>query len=357
MNGKHMTHVLAVAAAGVMAFACSPEPVHVAIMTKLEAGSLVGSSEVNAAHMAIEDMGMNGMVVVDAYDDGWIPEKTELAWDSIRKDGIDLVITSHVSSCAIALARLAADQDVLIFVTGATTTELTGKADRFVRNVPDLNDEQTDIAAWVRAKAPASILIVCDTDNDAYTKPALKVFTSELGGIPWRTVSVSMRAIDADAVRAGMEAAPYDLLYFLIGGYLSTTGVLAQLGRLVQPECVVLFTPWMKTPALLETAGSALDGAYLPSFYPARGTDSRVDSYIDRYKAKYGYAPTFISLNVYSAMEILLDRIRQGIRSPGKILDSIVGTEVQTSFGPLSFDRYGDNQRPVYMIDDIAGEF
>jgi branched-chain amino acid transport system substrate-binding protein len=340
-----------------LTLSCAPETISIALMTKLEAGSLVGSSEVNAARMAIDDAGLSSRVRIVPYDDAWQPDKAAQAWRQLRSDGIDLVITSHVSTCAIVIAELSAGQDVLVIVTGAATNELSGKDDENLRIVPDVDVEQKAIAQWMRDRNPSGILVVRDTDNWAYTEPALRSFARELGGLPFRELLVSIGAVDAPALKQGMLERPFDILYLLVGSHNAAAGTLAQLGRLVQPGCLVVFTPWMKTPALVETAGAALQGAYMPSFYPQRGSSPKVDGYIDRYKEKFGYAPTYISLNVYVAAELLAQRIGAGIRTPKALRASFVDSAVESSFGQLRFDRYGDAQLPLYMIDDIAGEF
>ena len=337
--------------------ACSPGPVRIAVMTKLESGSLVGSSEINAARMAVEDRGMGGRVVIVPYDDGWLPDKTRVAWERLRADGIDLVVTSHVSTCALVVAELCEGQDVLVFVTGATTGLLTDRADAIIRNVPDVHDEQAAVAAWVRSRSPSRVVLLRDTDNWAYTEPARDAFLAGLGTSAWREVTVSMQDLDMDAARAALAAEPYDFLYLLIGGAQSAAGTYAQLGRLLEPDCDILFTPWLKSSNLVAAAGPALEGAWIPAFYPKRGTDPAVDGFVDRFRESFSYAPNFVGLNVYAAVEILLDRLADGKRRPRDILASIVGHELRTSFGPLRFDAEGDVERPIYMIDDIAGEF
>ncbi|MGD9938671.1 MAG: ABC transporter substrate-binding protein [Clostridia bacterium] len=336
---------------------CSPPPVCIAIMTKLEAGSLVGSSEVNAARLAVQDAGMGKQVEVLAYDDGWVPERTAEAWKELRAAGINLVVTSHVSTCAVVVAELTADDDVVVLVTGATTNALTGLDDQIIRTIGDVQAEQRAMADWVRSRNFSSILVIRDTDNWAYTQPAIEAFASAAGPAAIRVIDISVSEPDLAELGASMAEAPFDLLYLLIGGSQTIAGTFAQLGRSLQPDCAVLFTPWLKTPALVETAGPALEGAWIPAYYPARGSDATVDAYVDRYRSLYGYAPNFLSLNVYAAVELLLQNIEAGRRKPSDIRQALAGAQWSTSFGSLIFDQYGDVVRPLYMIDDIAGEF
>lgn len=357
------TRILAAALLGIAAFAlaaCSPEPLpRIAIMTKLEDGSLVGSSEVNAARMAIEERGLDGRAVIEAYDDGWAPEKALAAWERLRADGVRFIVTSHVSTCAVALAERSAGEDVLVMIAGSATDALSGRDDENLRIIMDVRGEQAEAASWVLSRGYSSVLVARDTDNWAYTEPALAAFQAALGpgGPRLRVATLSIGALDAAALREELGREPFELLYVLVGAHNSAAGGVAQLGRLVEPDCAILFTPWMKTPAIVETAGDALRGAFMPAYYPARGRDARVDGYIDAFRRRYGYTPTYISLNVYAAVHMLIDRFEDGVVSPAAVKASVVGRRVDTPFGPVDFDEYGDARRPLYIIDDIAGEF
>jgi ABC-type branched-subunit amino acid transport system substrate-binding protein len=255
------------------------------------------------------------------------------------------------------VAELSAVADVVVLVTGATTDKLSGLEDQIIRTIGDVREEQQAMAEWVSSRNFSSILVARDTDNWAYTEPAIEAFADAAGPARLRVVDVSVSAPDPAGLRAAMALEPFDLLYLLIGGSQTIAGTFAQLGRSLQPECAVLFTPWLKTPALLETAGPALDGAWIPAYYPARGEDPEVDAYIDRFRSLYGYTPNFISLNVYAAVELVLQNIAAGRREPSAIRQALSGAQWSTSFGTLLFDSFGDVKRPLYMIDDIAGEF
>lgn len=349
--------ILGLAVSMLCLLSCTPPPVRIALMTKLEAGSLVGISEVNAVRLAVEDAGMGGQVEVVPYNDGWIPEGAEKAWRELRASGIDIVVTSHVSTCALVVAELAKAEDVIILVTGATTNALTGLDDRIIRTINDVRSEQTAIARWAESRGYSSILVLRDTDNWAYTQPAIESFAGIVGSEKLRVIEVSAASPDLERLKAAMVEAPFDLLYLLVGGSQTIAGTFAQLGRLIQPNCAILFTPWMKTPDLMQTAGPALKGAWIPSYYPPRGADPRVDAYMSRYRDRYGYAPNFISLNVYAAVELILQNIAAGRRTPAKMKEALVETSWVTAFGELFFDSTGDVERPLYLIDDIAGEF
>ncbi|MBN1241906.1 MAG: amino acid ABC transporter substrate-binding protein [Spirochaetales bacterium] len=340
---------------------CARAVLRVALLTKLESGSLVGASEANAATLFLEERasaGKAGDIEVVPYDDAWLPDKALLAYERARADGIDFFITSHTSTCAIGLEPAMRRDGVFAMVTGSATTALSGKDDLILRNVPDLTFEQERIADYVSGLPGTSVLVLRDLDNGAYTEPAFWAFSRGLVGKDLRLHDVRMSALDLGQVREAMLEKPFDVLYVLVGAYQASAGTFAQLAASINPEARIVFTPWLKTPALAASAGRALERSTLPSHYPAKGQDERVDGYIERFEARFGYVPTFISLNVYAGLETLAAAWDSGARTPLEFKRWILERgEVPTSFGTAVFDRYGDSNTPIVMIEDPRREF
>jgi len=333
-------------------------PVKVAVMTKLDTGSIVGISEVDGARFFLEQNNIQNIEIIP-FDDAWDPEKTKEVYQEIRAQGIDIIVTSHTSTCSLALKELvdAEGDEVLIFNTGATSDKLSGQDDMFIRNVVDVHTEQRFIAEAINAAAWPKLLIVRDIDNAGYVDPALTYF-KQYYRAPVQVLDVSMKKMQMEELRSQLTASGFQSLYLLVGGYQTNAGAVAQLARTLVPDCPIMYTPWLKTPTIIETAGTSLSGSLMPAHYPPRGTDAAIDAYVDAFKNRYGYSPTFISLNVYQAIEILQQGLDAGLRSPAELKQFVLEQDsIETTFGKISFDEYGDSQSPLYFITDIAKEF
>jgi len=333
-------------------------PVKVAVMTKLDTGSIVGISEVDGARFFLEQNNIDNIEIIP-FDDAWDPDKTRKVYQEIRAQGIDIIVTSHTSTCSLAMKELAdaEGEDVLIFVSGATSNKLSGQDDMLLRNVADVETEQRFIAEAIRAAAWPNLLIVRDIDNLGYVDPALAFFKKYYPA-PMQVLDVSMSNMQMETLRSQLAASGFQSLYLLVGGYQTNAGAVAQLARTMVPDCPIMYTPWLKTPTILETAGSSLEGSLMPAHYPPRGTDPAIDAYVDAFKDRYGYSPTFISLNVYQAIEILEQGLAAGFYSPAELKRFILEQDsVKTTFGEVAFDEYGDTQAQLYFITDIAKEF
>lgn len=64
-----------------------------------------GISEVDSAKFYLKNNGIENIEIIP-YNDGWDPDRIESVYKEIREDGIDIIIASHPSSCALELLEL-----------------------------------------------------------------------------------------------------------------------------------------------------------------------------------------------------------------------------------------------------------
>ena len=337
--------------------ACRQNKLDVAVMTKLEAGSLVGSSEINASKLFLDDYDVRNLDIVP-LDDGWNPVKAVEAYGELKKRGIRVLITSHTSICAIALEKAINRDHVLTFVAGAATPLLTDKDDYIIRNIQDVESEQKSIAGYINGLPGNSVIIIRDTDNYAYTGPALERFRRHVKKRIGVVIDISISNFKIDEINRRIGAHDIGIAYLLIGGYNIASGNIAQAIRNANPNTRIIFTPWMKTPTLLDTLGDAVGNTVMPSHYPPRKKGGAIDDYFTRFKKRFGYSPTYISLNVYTALEILHDAVSAGYTDPDAIKRYIIGKKkFKTRFCDIEFDDQGDINAPLYFITDLSKEF
>jgi len=327
-------------------------------MTKLESGSLVGVSEIDSAKLFLKSNGIDNMEIVP-YDDGWNPERVESVYNEIREDGIDIIIASHTSSCALELLEIVKNEDdpVIVFITGSTTDRLSGANDNIYRVIQDVEKEQKSIAEYIGLQNHENVLIIRDTVNYGYTEPAIEYFKKYYDGNT-NVINIEVSNFNSIDLEEQMREFQFDTVYLLIGGYQTNSGVIAQLAVKLNNEVDIYYTPWMKTPNILNTAGNSIDQSVMPSHYPPRGTDKKINSYLDSFENEYEYVPTFISLNIYKVMEIINQNIVQGNDDPTSMKSNIDRVlTFETKIGPVNFDEFGDTDSKLYFIDDIKREF
>ncbi len=148
-------YILAIAA---LALACGTLPtacsrggkVKIAVMTRLQSGSTVGSSQVNATKLFLEERGVRNIEIVP-FNDDWEPKRAVEAYTEMRAQGLRaLLITSQrFHLCALALRESINRDRVLTMVTGSATDDSRGSRDYIFRNVQDVRTEQKSIAEYV----------------------------------------------------------------------------------------------------------------------------------------------------------------------------------------------------------------
>lgn len=358
MQKKMVLLFIFIVSFSVLSGCVSNKPVKVAIMTKLEAGSIIGSSEVDGVRMFLKEKGITNVELVP-FNDGWDPTMIKAAYEEVRAQGINIIITSHTSTCALELKKLTdLEQDkVLVFVTGSTTNLLSNLDDNNIRVVQDVASEQTSIAKEIQSHNYKHLLIVRDLDNNKYTEPALEFFKKNYSG-KVTLIDISIKNLDMSQLKNDIKDLNYDAVYTLIGGNQTSSGSIAQLAWVINPNITVYFTPWNNASTVLETAGKAIDVCIMANHYPPKNNQPGVKAYFDHFKATYNYAPTYNSLHVYRAMSVLSSAINANKTTPTQIKAYLIKQKTaDTDFGSLEINAFGDVDMPLYFIDNIKDAF
>ena len=351
--------VLMAGTAAVMLWSRRTYPV--TLVTKFDSGSVVGSSEINAAHLFLEEH-PETRLTLESVNDDWNPARSAAVYKELLAAKTALVITSHPSNSAVATLKYLDDLSMLTLCTASTSILLSDRDDALLRIIPDARLEQESIARWCTSYGEeGTMLVIQDIGNRPYTDPAYAVFRSiiEEDG-KWNLVHRPMVISDVPFSEAAavMAEQAYDMLYILAGSYQFAIGNLAHLFHTRHPEGAILLTPWTRSPALVETAGPALDKIILPSHFPSRFKSPEVASFLDEFEERFNYSPTSMSLGVYQAMEILHQMIEAGHDTPESIRQAVIEKGVFTTrFGELWFNRFGDVVSPYYFITDLSREF
>ncbi|WP_295449402.1 ABC transporter substrate-binding protein [uncultured Thiodictyon sp.] len=335
-----------------------PPPIPVGVVAWLASAAVVGSSEMNAADLFLEEHPLS-RIRVRPVDDQWQADKTVPAIAAAMGEGVRFFVSTHPSKCAVASIQLFADSRALLINTASTSPALTGKDDYFLRIVADAPQEQRAIARYVDQLPGTRILVLQDEGNLPYTDPAFQAFSAELQSRgQWQIVHrpLMVANFNPDEFHSIM-AEPYDALYILAGSFQAAIGNIAQLFHHLHPAAPILLTPWARSPAILETAGPAIDRIILPSQYPARRDAPAIDAYFRRFHARFGYQPHAMTIGVWQALELLDQSFSRGYDTPAQVKHYLLSLPIyQTSLGPIAFDPNGDVSRTFYFIQDLKQE-
>lgn len=350
--------VIAITATAVIYRFPKEKPIPVGVLAWLASGAVVGSSELNAGDLFLEEH-PNSLIRIFPVDDQWNPVMTRPAVEEAMGNGVRFFVTSHPSKCAVAMMSLFEEPRSLAIVAAATSPALTGKDDYTLRIIADAEHEQRSIARYVNNMEGKRILVLQDEGNLPYTDPAFKFFFSELEALgKWHIVhrKLMVSNFNPDELTPIMKE-HYDALFILAGSYQAAIGNIAQLFHHLHPDASILLTPWARSSAILDNAGPAISKIILPSQYPSRHNDSALDNYFRRFQARFGYEPHSMTIGVRQALELLDSAFSQGHRTPEDVKKYLLSVKVhKTSLGAISFDQFGDVVQPFYFIVDLERE-
>lgn len=336
-----------------------PVRVAVGIDHPLLYGAGIDPSDRNTAQLFLEDHPHSPIRLVDQFNS---VEPTQAPEDiqAVIEGGVRFFVTTQASSHAVPSQHLFANgEPALAINVSATSTQLSGQDDQFLRVIPDLALEQRAIARQMRQLPGRRLLVIQDTGNLAYTKPALAEFLRELQqGEDWQVTvhPQHLRSFDPRRHQAVL-AQPYDALYVLGGGFNPLIGNICQWFHQANPEATIVLTPWARSPTIAANAGPATSRILIASPYPARGDNPVLDAYLARFEERFGYEPYVMAIATRQALELLDQAFRQGHRSPSAVKRYLLGRrEHPTSFGPIQFDASGDMQAQFHFIRKPTGQ-
>ena len=307
-------------------------------------GSTVGFTQHENAMFLLEEF-PNTLIRPVAIDDKLNQELSEQLVREAIDQGTRFFITSHPSSCAMAIKDLFNDSRALMLVTASATPDLSQRDDSILRLLHDTNQEQKMIAHMVHKMPGKRLLVLQDDGNLPYTDPAFTYFRKELESLgKWKIVNhkVTVSQFDPEQIEPLLRG-EFDLLYILAGSYQKTIGNLAQLFHKIHADVPIILTPWAYSRGIMDAAGPAasriLDYNLLATSY---GKQAAQD-FIRRLDSRFGQITPIISVGVRQALELLDQAFSKGHTTPESVKNYLLtlGTH-QTSLGRVSFDRFGD---------------
>ena len=346
--------LLVVAASGWLWWRQRPLPV--AVDLPLAHGAVLNPTPRLTGELVLQDRPASRIRLVNLFNRN-DPASAAGNIAALKRRGVRLFITTPPSNFVVPSLGQFARGDALAINASAASSAISGRNDFLFRVVPDVVQEQRAIAAALQRWRGRRLLVLQDTGNLSYTKPALASFRAELqrrGGWRLEVRPLHVSAFDPRRDRALMQG-NFDALYVLAGSFQPAIGNISQLWHQLHPTAPILLTPWARSPAVVANAGPAAAHTWLVSPYPARRLDPRLDHYLQRFERRYGYTPYAMAFAIRQALELLDQALASGASSPAQVKRYLLAKpEHPTSFGPIRFDAHGDVQANFHVFPASA---
>lgn len=335
-----------------------PLPVAVGVDLPLVEGAAVDPTDRHVADLFLEDHRGSRIRLQNLLNHP-DPASGPKSIATLKRRGVRLFITTQASSHAVPSLGQFNSGDALAINVSATSNALSGRNDFFLRVVPDLVQEQQAIARALARFKGRRLLVLYDTGNLAYTKPALTEFRTALSRLgPWQVQARPLLVSRFDPKRdQALMQGDFDALYILAGSFQPGIGNISQLFHQVHPQAPILLTPWARSPAITENAGPASARMWLISPYPARRHDAPVNHYFQRFERRFGFTPYAMGIGTHQAMELLDRALASGAQTPADVKRYLLSkAEHPTRFGPIRFDANGDVQARFHVFPAKADQ-
>jgi branched-chain amino acid transport system substrate-binding protein len=336
-----------------------------------EYGSLTGSeatfgqSTHNGIMLAVEEFNAAGgfkgrKIDVKTYDDqGKSQEAGTVVTRLITEDKVVAVLGEVASSLSIAGGRVAQQYGVPMISPSSTNPQVTQIGDMISR-VCFIDPYQGYVVAkFTRENLKLDQVAVLFDQGQAYSKGLkddfVKAFT-QMGGKVVSEQAYTGGDQDFSAQLTTLRAANPQAIF--IPGYYTDVGNIALQARKLGLNATLLGGDGWDSAKLAEIGGAAIDGAYYSNHYSHEEQRPEVQTFVQKYKAKYGQVPDGLAALGYDAANLLFDAMKRSPSLGGKDLAKAIADtkDFHAVTGVISMDQDRNAKKPAVVLQMKGGQ-
>ncbi|AJK45193.1 branched-chain amino acid ABC transporter substrate-binding protein [Burkholderia plantarii] len=327
--------------------------------------SYLGKDTENGARLAIEEINRAGLViggrkitlVFDAQDDAGDPRQATQIAQKLVDDKVVAVVGHMQSGTTIPASRIYHDAGLVQVSPSATNPAYTRQGFATTYRVVATDAQQGPTLADYAAKTLHVKSVAIVDDSTAYGQGLAVEFEKRARADGIRVLSHDAsndKAVDFRAILTRIKGEQPDVIMY--GGLDGTGGPFARQARQLGMTAKVLAGDGLCADDLAKLAGEAADDvicsiAGAPLLKMAGGP-----AFVERYKARFGYAPVLNSPFAYDAVGIIVDAMKRAQSTePAKILAAMPATHYQGVLGDTQFDANGDLKHGVISLYRYVG--
>jgi branched-chain amino acid transport system substrate-binding protein len=289
---------------------------HVGSLTGSEAS--FGTSTENGIRLAIEDINAKGgikgkRVAAKTYDDQGKPEEAAVAATRlITQDKVTVLIGEVASSRSLAMAPIADANQVPQISPTSTNPRVTKDGDKtrpYVFRVCFIDPFQgTVMAKFARENLKLKkVAILRDVGSDYSVGLAdyFKKKFEELGGTIVNDQSFKSGDQDFKAQLTTIKGKAPEMIY--VPGYYTDVALVARQARELGIKVPLGGGDGWDSSKLYEIAQGALDGSYFSNHYTDENPDPLIQTFVKRYREKFGATPDSMAALGYDAAHVAFD--------------------------------------------------
>lgn len=326
-----------------------------------------GLSNRRGVVLALEEINANGgiqgrTVELLIKDDQNDPEVAVTVDRELINEGVVTILGHFTSTATLAVIPLMNEQNMLLLSSGASSEELTGQDDFFLRVLNSHGDFAIALAQYAYSVVGLRrTAVVYDLANSAYSEDYYKAYQKNfetLGGAICRLLPFDSRTgIDVVALVETIISNPCDSL-LMIAGALDAAALRQQLHK-QGVAFPVMSSSWAMRQEFIENGGAAAEGTIFVSSIGLNDSAPRLDEFKQKFVERFGTEADLSAVFGYDAMTALAQGLRQVKNfTPAGIKAAILAEGfIHGLHEDFPFDQYGDVHRKAAFFILKNGEF
>ena len=314
----------------------------------------------NGAQLAVDTLNAEGREHFELLveDDRQNPDAARAAIAAFSAQGARFAVGPMTSAMAVAAVPVADRLRLVLITPTATTDELSGKNDWFFRTAADASTGAHQLAQVLYRRGARTLAVLMDVSNRAYSASfghaAAAQFTTSGGRVVAQVDYESGPALDYAALaRRLADAAPDAVLLVDSPG---EAAIVAQQLRRLDDHAVIALSPWGANVQFVQFGGRAVEGTIALQAVNLDSPLPRMREFAQRYRARFGDAPTTPAVQSYEAVMLGAAALRRGGREGLRETLAVPGSWPGLD-GDFSLDANGDTSRMLHLTEVRQARF
>jgi branched-chain amino acid transport system substrate-binding protein len=322
-----------------------------------------GQSTDHGIRLAVEEQNAAGGVKgrqldVKTLDNQGKPEESAIAAERlIAQDHVTVLLGEVASSRSLAMAPIADRYQVPMITPSSTNPKVTkegAKTRPFVFRVCFIDPFQgTVMARFSRETLKIGrVGVLRDVGND-YSMGLADYFIEtfkQLGGTIVADESYKAGDQDFKAQLTSIKNRDPQALY--VPGYYTDVALIARQARELGMRQPLMGGDGWDSPKLFEIGGEAIEGCYFSNHYSHEDPEPRIQSFVKKYREKWGEVPDGLAASGYDAARVAIDAMSRAPDLSGPALrDAIAATRDYPGVtGVITIDQDHNAVKPAVVL-------
>ncbi|WP_319410000.1 ABC transporter substrate-binding protein [uncultured Desulfosarcina sp.] len=324
----------------------------------------LGTSGRDAAQLVVEQCNRNGgisgrQIQLLFKDDQQNPDIARQVVHELISDGVVAIIGPMTSDMALAVTPLLNDARVPAVSPTATTQQLSGHDDFFLRVCATTREYATKSARYhIHNGDMRRIVAVYDLNNSSFCENWLENFQTTFSGAGREIIATVCFKAEAkrtflDIARELLAPSPDGVV---IVANSMDSALLCQQIRKIDSDIPITLADWGATERLLELGGKAVEGVTVVQTINRDSLVPRYQAFLKTYLERYHREPGFPGVYTHDATQVLLAALRA--QKKGQLLKETILSlrSFEGLQGKLNFDDFGDVKRSNASISIVRNQ-